>query len=170
MGAAGSSRIRSQLPCWTSSRDDLRRNLAELRRNFLQNLNKPLAIPFADDPVEIALVPPRAARQHGEHPFSGRREIEPIGAPVAVHAFALDQPALHQIPDPGRKAGLVAPVGQRQLRLADAGIARDQCQSGEPAWAFADLLRKVGESLESSLLRHTEVEADPVREWTKIDR
>src|SRR4029079_5158540 len=81
-----------------------------------------------------------------------------------------DQPAFHQILDHGRKAGLVAPIGERQLRLADAGIARDQSQSSEPPRPFADLRRKVGERLESSLLRHAEVEADPMREWTKIDR
>src|SRR4249920_2554120 len=111
MGAAGSSRIRYQPPCWTSSRDDLRRNLAKLRRNFLQDLNKSLAVPFADDPVEIALVPPCATRQHREHLFSGRRKIEPVCTPVVVHALALDQPALHQILDYGREAGLVAPIG-----------------------------------------------------------
>ena len=77
---------------------------------------------------------------------------------------------LHQILDDRRKAGLVAAIGERQLRLADAGIARDQCQSGKPARAFADLLRKEGERLKGSLLRHAQVETDPMRERTKIDR
>ena len=34
----------------------------------------------------------------------------------------------------------VAAIGLRQLRLTDAGIARDQRQSGEPTRAFADFL------------------------------
>ena len=95
---------------------------------------------------------------------------KPVRPPVTVHAFALDQPPLHQILDDRCKTGFIAAIGKRQLRLADAGIARDQCQSGEPAWAFADLLRKVGERLKGSFLRHAQIEADPVRERTKIDR
>ena len=75
-----------------------------------------LAVARADDAVEVALVPARAARQIGQRLLAGRRHVEPIGAPVAVDALALDQSAPHQIFDHRRQARLVAAVGVATTR------------------------------------------------------
>ena len=44
-------------------------SLLDLRRDLLQDLDESLAIARADDAVEIALVPARAARQHASASF-----------------------------------------------------------------------------------------------------
>ena len=54
--------------------------------------------------------------------------------------------------------------------LADAGIARDQRQSGEPTGALADLLRAARKGLKCGFLRHAQIKADPMGERTEIDR
>ena len=69
-----------------------------------------------DELVEVALVPARTARQRGENFLAGGGHVQPIGAPVAVHPFALDQSAPHQILDDRGEARLVAAIGLATVR------------------------------------------------------
>src|SRR5262249_534324 len=119
-----------------------------------------------DNVVEIALVPPRATRHLRQRLLAFGRQRKAVGAPVAVHALALHQPAPDQILDYRSQARFVAPLRQAQRPLADARIARDQRQRGEAPRAFPDLLRMTRERLERSLLRHTQIKSDPVIERT----
>jgi hypothetical protein len=57
-----------------------------------------------------------------------------------------------------------------QRGLADTGIAPDQGESGEAARALPDLLVQAGKRLERRLLRHAQIEADPIGQRTVIDR
>ena len=115
-------------------------------------------------------MPPRAARQRRKHFFSGRRQVEAVGAPVAVHPPAFDETTPHQILDNRSEAGFIAAIGEGQDGLADAGVAGDQGQGGETAGAFSDLLRAARKGLESGFLRHAQIEANPGTERTEIYR
>src|SRR6476469_3048720 len=73
------------------------RRLFELRRNSLENLNETLAVALTDDVIKVAFVPARTAGHHRENFLSGRRQVQAMCAPVAIHAFAFDQSAPHQV-------------------------------------------------------------------------
>ena len=68
-----------------------------------------------------------------------------------------------------RQSRLVAAVGAAERGLADAGILADQGERREAAGSHADLLRQPGERLERGVLRHAQVEADPVLQRTEVD-
>ena len=144
--------------------------LLNFRCDPFQDLDKSLALAFSNDVIKIALVPACAARQHGEDFLSGRREMQSIGSAVAVHASSLDQATASQILHHRRHARLVAPIGLRQLGLADARIPRDQSQSRETPWALANVLRAPRERLKCSFLRHTQIKPDPGSERPEVDR
>src|SRR5215471_9968814 len=114
--------------------------LLDLGRNLLQGADEFLPVAFTDQLIEVTLVPARATRHVGENLFSSGRQVQAIRAAVSIHASAFDQTAPHQIFNHRRKTRFVAPIGKRKFGLTDAGIAGDQCQSGKPTWALADLL------------------------------
>jgi hypothetical protein len=118
------------------------RELLNLRSDPLQNADEPLAVARADDAVEIALVRAGATRELAKRLSAGRRHIQPIGTTVVFGTVALDQSAPHQGFNHRRQARLVAAIGERQRRLADARVARDQRQRGKTARTFAYFLRE----------------------------
>src|SRR6478736_542746 len=138
----------------TTAESDCTRRLLDLRRNSLEDLDETLAVALTDDVIKVAFVPARATGHHRENFLSGRRQVQAVGAPVAIHAFALDQSAPHEVFDDRRKAGLVAAIGLRQLCLADARIARDERQGRETPRALANILRTARERLKCGFLRH----------------
>ena len=91
--ASGAGEVRCVANCRPRRRGDDSRKLLDLRRDLFQDLQEPLAVARADDAVEHAFMPARAARQIGERPPAGRRQIEPIDAPVRARAPAFDQTA-----------------------------------------------------------------------------
>src|SRR5262245_24517744 len=86
--------------------------LFDLRRDLLQNRDESLSVARTDHLIEVALMPSRAARQRRKRFFSGRRQAEAVGAPVAVHPLSLDKAPPHQILDHRGEAGLIAAVGK----------------------------------------------------------
>ena len=136
-------------PVGSVARDDCKNSL-NLGRNLLQNSNEPPAVACADQVIEIAFVPARAARQRVQDFLSGGRDVQAIGAAVAVHALTFDKPAPHQILDHGREAGLVAAIGEGQpvwlmpgLRAISVKVAKRpglspiSCERRENAWNAA---------------------------------
>ena len=54
-------------------------------RDFLQDADKFLAVTFADQLIQVAFVPARAARHVGENLFSGRSKVQRVSTAVSVH-------------------------------------------------------------------------------------
>jgi hypothetical protein len=76
----------------------------DLGGDFFQELQKARTVAGADDPLEVALVLPRAAGHDGQRLLAVSAQIEAVCASVMACTPALDQAAAHQILDDGRKA------------------------------------------------------------------
>src|SRR5262249_19820619 len=121
---------------------------AQLSGDPLQHPHESLPLPRADDAIEVAFVCARASRELRKQLPSRRRKRQPVGALVVARALAADQAAANQIIEHGREARLVAAVGAAERGLADAGVAADQHQRGEPPRPAADLVGEPQKRLE----------------------
>src|SRR5262245_46038335 len=106
---------------------------AELGGQLLQDVKEALAIFFADDAIQIAVVLGRAFAEMAQRALAGRGQAKLITTSVPPKAGAGNEAAPHQIVQRRGEGRLVPRVGAAERRLADAGIAADQHQQGKAA-------------------------------------
>ena len=96
------------------------------------------------------------------------RQMELLPPSIAFGALADDQLSIFQAIDDDHHCRPVDAQHSRQVHLGDPGIAVDKLQDGELPLSQAEFDRAFRKMTMNGILRHPQIEADKVTQYTEI--